>query len=169
MLAWPCVKFSILTLFFVDIFLWSLFQEQVGQIRTISSGHNGKLPQCAPLYDNDTESIFWHFISKSFHFTQILFWQYCLKFILKAGCRTFFLCTLFKKICLPSVLHLFSFTYISPNVPYPSSQCAPGMGHIGTVEIHFLKCSHTNHVCTTMYKLTHNMGNMFGFSEVRYY
>ena len=39
----------------------------------------------------------------------------------------------------------------------------------GAVEIHFLKGSHTDHVCTTMYKLTHNIGNMLGCSKVRYH
>ena len=40
------------------------------------------------------------------------------------------------------------------------------MWDIGTVEIHFLKGFHINHVCATMYKLTLNMGNRLFESHV---
>ena len=126
-------------MFFVDIFPWLPFPGAGGQIGTIFSWHNGTCPY-VPHYmimiliasfDISYPNLF---ISPEYYFDSIVFSSFYRLF------ATYFLfvpCSqkyTYLPVCICSPL----LTY-SPNAPHLSSQCAPGMGHIGTVEIHFSK------------------------------
>ena len=121
-------------------------------------GYNGTFSQC----QHHIDSLFGHFTSRLRRISP----KYCFDRLV-ASYSLFVPCSqkyTYLLVCICSPLLIYS-----PNVPHPSSQCAPGMGHNWTVEMHFLKGSHTNHVCTTIYQLTQNMDNMLGFSKIRYH
>ena len=140
MLAWPCVKFSILKLLFVDIFPWLPFQEQVGHIGTMSSGHNGTLSQCAPLYDNDIDSIFWHFISESFFISPEYYFDSIVSssfYRLAATHSLFAPCS--KSILTSHFAFVLLYEHIVPMCPIPHPNVPQVWGTLGQMRFIFQK------------------------------
>ena len=144
MLAWPYVKFSILTFFCWHFSLITFSRSRwadwdnffVAQWDIVPMWHCPYVPHYMIMiliasFDISYPNLF---ISPEYYFDSIVlssFYRLVATYFLFVPCSQKYT---YLPVCICSPL-----LTCSPNAPNLSSQCAPGIGHIGTVEIHFSK------------------------------